>query len=206
MEVHQVFSMYSGERQPGAGFRYCPRCATELARATEAERAACRRCGYVDYRNPLPGVVVLVADGPRVLLGKRSDRSFQGGKWALPGGFIEYEEDFLSAALRESREETNLEVRIVSILSVVSNFLAPGLHTLVVVLLAEACGGEAHAGDDFVELAWYEHPGPLPPMAFPADTHIIERYFRDRSGGPLPGAPVDQRFSSSDPSGLGFLR
>ena len=189
VEVRQVFSMYPRRLEPGPGRRYCPLCAGQLS--VGGRRASCPRCGYVDYRNPLPGVVVLVVDGERVLLGKRGDKSFQRGKWGLPGGFVEFGEDFLTAAIRETREETNLEVKVLSILSVVSNFLTPELHTLVIVLLAEVCGGEAKAGDDFAELAWYTYPEPLPEMAFEADVHIIQRYFRCR----ITGAPVDARYA-----------
>jgi ADP-ribose pyrophosphatase YjhB (NUDIX family) len=143
-------------------------------------------------RNPFPGVVVLIEEGGRVLLARRAEGRFRGGLWCLPGGFIEYGEDFLSAGLREVREETGLDVRIHSILSVVSNFLAPRLHTLVVVLLARLVSGSeaARPGDDVDALAW--HPlDQLPDMAFEADTHIIRRF---HSTG-LAGAPVDARFA-----------
>ena len=61
-------------------------------------------------------------------------------------GFIEYDEDFLTAALREVKEETGLDVEIRSLLSVVSNFLSPRLHTLAIVLLARVVGGELERG------------------------------------------------------------
>jgi 8-oxo-dGTP diphosphatase len=189
VEARQVFSMYPKRLERGSNHRYCPLCAGQLTAG--GGRMTCARCGYVDYRNPLPGVVVLVVDGERVLLGRRGERSFRRGKWGLPGGFVEFGEDFLTAAIRETKEETNLEVRVLSILSVVSNFLTPDLHTLVVVLLAEVCGGEAKAGDDFAELAWHVCSEPLPEMAFEADVHIIERYFRCG----ITGAPVDSRYA-----------
>jgi ADP-ribose pyrophosphatase YjhB (NUDIX family) len=94
-----------------------------------------------------------------------------------------------TAAIREVREETGLRVEIRSLLSVVSNFLADDLHTLVVVLLGRVAGGVPQAGDDLEELRWFPLEGPLPPMAFQADRHIIERYCLTR----LSGAPVDPR-------------
>jgi ADP-ribose pyrophosphatase YjhB (NUDIX family) len=189
VDVRQVFSMYPGHPVRRSRLRYCPQCGGELRDAPS--RASCSRCGHIEYRNPSPGVAVLVVSGDRVLIGKRGEKSFQAGKWGLPAGFVEFDEDFLTAAVRETREETNLDVRVSSILSVVSNFLAPEVHTLVVVLLAEVCGGTARAGDDFVELAWYTYPDPLPDMAFEADVHIIQRYF----GGGITGAEVDRRYA-----------
>ena len=132
----------------------------------------------------------MIEEQGQVLLGKRSG-SYGAGEWGLPMGFIEFEEDFLSAATREVKEETGLDIEIRSIISVVSNFLSPGLHTLAIVLLARVVGGEARAGDDLEALEWFPLEGPLPEMAFEADQHIIERYSKTR----LEGAPVDPEYS-----------
>ncbi len=198
MEPRQVFRSY-GIDEPAAreNYRYCPKCGEALIPTNDglSPRAdgplQCPVCGFTAYRNPYPGVVVLVEREGKVLLCKRSPGSFQPGAWCLPGGFIEYDEDFLSAGIREVMEETGLAVSIQSILSVVTNYLAPRLHTLVVVLLGRVIGGPEKAGDDAVALKWVPMPGPLPELAFEADGHIIRRYAETR----LSGAPVDPRFS-----------
>jgi NADH pyrophosphatase NudC (nudix superfamily) len=195
MKAQQIFLSYNRSGQDHTAFtklyRYCPRCGRELAAGTEDAGPSCPECGFVVYRNPLPGAVVLVLKDDCVLLGKRGPASFNPGRWCLPGGFIEYEEDFLTAGIREVKEESGLDIRVMGILSVVSNFLAPELHTLVVVLLAEVMGGTPAAGDDIIELGWFPSAEKLPDMAFEADRHIIERYF---STG-LTGVPVDPRYS-----------
>jgi 8-oxo-dGTP diphosphatase len=195
MKTKQIFEAYDrSENRPIDTLRFCPRCGAQcdLISSGRRSRLECPRCSFILYQNPSPGVVALIIDDGMVLLGERAKHVFLGGKWGLPGGFIELDEDFLSAAHREIAEETGLSIRIISVLSVVSNFLSPELHTLVIVLLAEKTGGTLRPGDDMVRLEWFPLSGPYPPMAFEADKDIIERYHRTR----IAGIPVDRRFAS----------
>ncbi len=183
MQPKQVFIAYdqaSSAQEDKGLFRFCPRCGKSLVKRQVAgkERPYCQSCGFVQFRNPLPAVSVLVCQDEKVLLGKRGNNSIEADRWCLPCGFIENDEDFLAAARREVKEETGLDIRPVEVINTAFNFLKPGVHTLVVVLRAEVVGGSLRAGDDMVELAWYAPGEPLPPLAFEADAYIIERYRR----------------------------
>lgn len=81
------------------------------------------------------------------------------------------------------KEETGLNVEIVGLLSVASNFLRPDIHTLAVALLAKPAGGVTCPGDDVDELGWFSLKDELPEFAFAADRHMIERYFATRRSG-----------------------
>ncbi len=188
MQVKQVFSDYDGTKDTHLGqFKYCPFCGTQLSLKEKGgkQRPACLNCGFVQFRNPAPGVVVVIEKEGYVLLGKRVG-GFGEGKWGLPQGYIEFDESFLTAAIREVKEETGLDVEIRSILNVVSNLLSPRLHTLAIVLLAGVKAGELCAGDDLETLEWVPLSGPLPEMAFEADEHIIARCHKMKLGGDCP--------------------
>src|SRR5215475_5051588 len=66
----------------------------------------------------VPAVVALVAreDGA-VLLIRRTDN----GSWALPGGAVEMNESVAEAAVRETFEETGIQVEVTGLLGVYSD-------------------------------------------------------------------------------------
>ena len=61
------------------------------------------------YLSPSLTVDAIVLDPSKtqILLINRKHEPFQG-QWALPGGFVDYNEEPLSACLRELKEETGL--------------------------------------------------------------------------------------------------
>lgn len=192
MNIRQVFNKEIESGEEPDYFKFCPHCASPMADKVDnmATRKCCPACGYIQYRNPLPGVSILIIEDGKILLGKRGPASFRPGTWCLPGGFIEFEEDFISAAHREITEETGLEIAIDSIVNVVSNFLSGRLHTIVVVLRATIRGGRLQAGDDLEALEWFPLEGTLPQMAFESDTYLIQRYAAEA----ITGIPTDQGF------------
>ncbi len=190
MALKQVFATYDWKNELAPDpFRYCPLCRAELRphMVSQRVRMACPACGYVHFRNPAPTVSILVVENGQILLGQRGGEP-EKGKWALPSGYIEFDEDFITAAQREVAEETGLQVEIRSILDVHSAFLPPAYHFLTVVLLASPCGGTVSANDDLQALAWFPLSGPWPTPAVQADLDTIAAYAR----GQLIGIPIAQ--------------
>jgi 8-oxo-dGTP diphosphatase len=195
MQIKQVFFAYDTEEDARPGrFEYCPFCRARLSLEEKggAKRPVCLDCGFVQYINPVPGVVIVIEKEGHILLGERAG-GFGEGKWCLPQGYIEFDEDFLTAAKREVKEETGLEVEIQAILNVVSNRLRPDLHTLAIILLAKVGAGELRAGDDLKRLRWVSLSEEMPEMAFEADRRVIERYHKTKFRG---GLSVDASFAS----------
>lgn len=101
-------------------FEFCPLCAYHLRRKQidGRKRLICRRCGWINYENPLPVVVCVVKNKENeILIGKRN---IEPGinKWALPGGFVEAGETPESACLRELKEETGLKGKIKKLIGI----------------------------------------------------------------------------------------
>jgi len=60
---------------------------------------------------------VVERDGA-LLLVRRAERLSEGGKWGLPGGFLDRNETLAEGVLRELREETGWEGEVVALLRV----------------------------------------------------------------------------------------
>ena len=100
---------------------------------------------------PFLTVDVIIFSDEKFVLIKRKNPPFQN-MWALPGGFVDIGETVEAAAVREAREETNLNVELIALLGVFSDpERDPRGHTVSVVYLAKAVSGTLQAKDDAVK-------------------------------------------------------
>lgn len=56
-----------------------------------------------------------------ILLEKRADNLSEGGKWGLPGGFLNRDETAAEGTIRELKEETGWDGQIISLFRINSN-------------------------------------------------------------------------------------
>lgn len=158
------------------------------------EHLACPHCGgqVVRYRNPLPTVDVIIeltgqgGPGPIVLI----QRANPPLGWALPGGFVDYGESVESAARREAREETGLEVELLALLGVYSRpGRDPRFHTQTTVFAARA-QGRPTAGSDAAGLQAFALDDLPQTICF--DHGLILEHYRQWRAGARSAAPAQE--------------
>ena len=111
----------------------------------------CPSCGssVLTYRNPIPTVDVIIELDSGIVLIERKNEPFG---WALPGGFVDYGESLESAAVREAREETSLEISNLRLLGCYSDPSRDDrMHTITTVYVASGQGIPC-SGDDALNL------------------------------------------------------
>jgi ADP-ribose pyrophosphatase YjhB (NUDIX family) len=158
-------------------FRFCPLCGGKLnkkkIKSSEPDRLVCSLCSFVYYLDPKVATGTVTLFENRIVLAKRGI-SPGYGKWVIPGGFVDRGETLEEAAIRETLEETGLQVRLISLLNVYSY---PGKAVVVVAYLAEAMAGVPEACDETLEVGLFQYEGiPWEDLAFPSTREALRDY------------------------------
>jgi len=119
----------------------------------------------MNYKSPKLTVDGIVLEDERILLIKRKNQPFKG-KWALPGGFVEYGEKTEDATVREVLEETGLKTKINHLAGVYSDPKRdPRGHTVSIVYVLDIFSGELKSGDDACDAKFFDLKN-LPDLSF----------------------------------------
>jgi 8-oxo-dGTP diphosphatase len=155
-------------------YSHCPKCGGKLTLGENKDpnKPLCRDCGFVFYQNPIVGVAAILIRDKKILLGRRVG-SYEG-KWCIPCGYVEWDEDVYDATKREFKEETGLEIDIEGVYHVLSNFHNPKQHTVGLWFLGREVGGILKADDDLDKIEFF-HYKDIPELAFPTDRIILEK-------------------------------
>lgn len=158
------------------------------------ERPVCPQCGFVIFKNPVPGVGVLVEMEGGVVLIKRGHQP-KKDLWALPAGFIEADESIEEAAIRECKEETNLDIELVEMFHVDSFPNDPTPQSGIIIFYrAKPIGGVLKPGDDAVEAEIYK-PDALPvDVAFRTHRAALARWVGLNGAVAAFSAPKDETY------------
>src|SRR5687768_11917848 len=142
-------------------YRFCPRCGGGLERrvvkTNEPKRLVCQACSFIFYQDPkVVAATLFTLDGGIVLLKRGVEPAL--GKWVFPGGYVDRGETVRDAAIRETKEESQLDVRLGPLLNVYSYRRSA---SVIVVYTAEVIGGELSAADECTEARIFS-PDELP--------------------------------------------
>ncbi len=158
---------------PPAG--HCLSCGNRLASRREGDHArqACPVCGWVYYpKSNMASAVALVQEG-QVLMVRRKHEPFQG-QWTLPSGFMEYGEGPEEAAVRELKEELDVEVELTGLVGVLMERGDPRGPCLLVVYTGRIASGRPKAGDDAAEVRAFPLDRLPDQIAFQAHRQALE--------------------------------
>lgn len=130
------------------------------------------------------GVIILNTEG-KVLLGKRhpdpnkADSAFRSaGEWSLPGGKLDWGETFEEGAIREVKEETDLDIVDPTVISV-HNCKNEHAHFMTVGLLAREFSGEPKVMEpnEMTEWQWFDF-NDFPKERYFPSFMVLENYLR----------------------------
>jgi ADP-ribose pyrophosphatase YjhB (NUDIX family) len=150
--------------------RFCSQCGSALRRrvAFGRRRLVCPACGRVHFHDPKVAVGVLAERRGRLLLVKRNHEPHLG-EWSFPSGYIDAGEELEAGAVRETKEETGLDIRIDRLLGAYST---AGELVIFIAFAARVVGGRIAAGPECQDARFFA-PDALPPLAFPHDQRIM---------------------------------
>ncbi len=155
--------------------RFCGACGGITASSEGGHLRVCAACGEQSYPRTDPAVIMLVADGERVLLHRQ--RAWPAGMWSCLAGFVEPGETLEEAVSREVREESGV---VVDDIRYVASQPWPFPASLMVAFTARAAGGRLAPDTGEIEDArWFSR----------ADLARFDDRFRGTADGPFLARP-----------------
>ncbi len=128
------------------------------------------------------GVGVLIIQDNKVLLGHRVENYKDTGgiheenSWTCPGGKQEYNETFIECAIRETKEETNLDVETIEVFNVHDD-ISTDRHFITIQVIARNFSGELKAmePEKIDKWEWFDLDN-LPENLYTPSKNEIEAY------------------------------
>ena len=134
------------------------------------------------------GIGVLILNENKILLGHRVMSSVDTGgiyepdSWCLPGGKQDYEETIFECAIRETKEETNLDISDLEVFNAMDD-IQPNKHFVTIQVIAKSFTGEIKVmeKDKIDEWKWFEL-NQLPNNIYSPSKKFIDAYLKKNGG------------------------
>lgn len=118
---------------------------------------------------PAVGIGVFVFKDGKFLLGRRKGKHGTD-TWSVPGGYLEYGEDFEECAAREVMEETGVKITNIKLYTTVNNvFYDENKHSITIFMFSDWVSGEPKVTepDKFIDIAWFDFKDLPEPLFLP---------------------------------------
>jgi 8-oxo-dGTP diphosphatase len=119
--------------------------------------------------------VIIVNDDGKILIGKR--KGSHAPYYSIPGGNLELGETFEEGAIREIKEETNLDIKNPEVIVVTNNletYRREGLHYVSIIILVKDFSGELKIMESDKCAGWlWVDPKNLPSPHFEASQMAV---------------------------------
>ena len=166
---------------------YCSNCGDTVKFYTPAgddrPRYLCESCGIIHYENPKVVVGTIPEMDGKILLCRRSIEP-RSGKWTLPAGYLENDENVAQGAERETLEEAEARIEIIAPYAL---FNICYVNQIYVMFRARLLDDKFKAGKESSEVQLFlEEDIPWDQIAFTVIQKTLRLYFKDRPAGEYP--------------------
>lgn len=133
-------------------YKFCPICKTKISH--KKDNVFCSKCKFTAYNNQAGCASSLPVKNGKVLLCVRKKDPYKG-EFDLIGGFLEPLEHPKLGAIRETKEETGLDVKVIHELGIYPDIYGEGgQYTIGWNYIVKIVGGKMQAKDDVAKLVW----------------------------------------------------
>lgn len=120
-------------------------------------------CTFENGNNALRGLrhvtvgAIAVNNDKQILLVRRAPNMHNGGKFTIPGGFLDRDEDIAQGALRELKEETGYDGEIVSLFRVNDNPNRPkeDRQNVDFIYIVKVVSGALTINSEVTNISWF---------------------------------------------------
>ena len=102
-------------------FKYCPHCGSNQFQPNHHNSKKCHDCGFEFFKNAPAAVACIILDDNGRILALRRAKDPYINTLDTPGGFVDIGETAEQAAIRELKEETNIDIEVTKLLYTIPN-------------------------------------------------------------------------------------
>jgi 8-oxo-dGTP diphosphatase len=135
----------------------------------------------MQHPNVRVGLGVFVFKDGKFVMGKRKG-SHGEGSWSVPGGHLEFGEDFEDTARREVKEETGLNIKNIKFGAITNDiFKEENKHYITIWMISEYSSGKVQImePDKFIEQDWFTFDNLPDPLFLPWNQLLKSIYIKD---------------------------